>query len=580
MTPARPSGSARRPLAAKPVEPPACTTFMPLPEAQAAERFLDFAFTDAIPSRLRVRRPRIDTLGLRGMPRVDAMLQPPICETPRAGAQPAERFVHFAPFAEAIPARIPTQSPRIGESDGGRHSEAAARLRRYGRRFPRRRRPSDSWTHAICRRDPGPHPLAVTANRESGHGRHSEAAARLATRGRRFRSAGGRALPDGRIHDAIAHEYPGADAGDRESDHRRSFGLRHGVGPDRVREILAPLPGAQAAERFVEFACADAIPAAAIATQLPVSRVSRLPAFMSPASPLRSGRSSRKPSSRSFARCSIAVPPHTIALRRICHSQCTGDEAGSRRSSRTALQAAGPRAGSPADAGRKHAGRPGICASSYSSFGGHDAPSADRRCRGPSASAGARRVRSRRHGAGKHAGGRQAGSRGHRDPDRAAVAGVRAVPADRRSRRGSRSAGRRARAVSARVDAGDQPVGDAAVARGARRRGTRDSSSSCAPNSASRRCRCPRPAWPRRRAPMPQPANLDPISRIAAQPAGAQPERPLPAIPRPGLFPLEYYCQRIDQRPRQPHRADRRPPRPGAAAVRHPSLRSAASKTC
>jgi hypothetical protein len=99
--------------AAKPVEPPACPAFMPLPEAQAAERFLDFAFTDAIPSRIRVRRPRIDTLGLRGMPRVDAMLQPPICETPRAGAQPAERFVHFAPFAEAIPARIPARSPRM-----------------------------------------------------------------------------------------------------------------------------------------------------------------------------------------------------------------------------------------------------------------------------------------------------------------------------------------------------------------------------------------------------------------------------------------------------------------------------------
>ena len=35
-----------------------------------------------------------------------------------------------------------------------------------------------------------------------------------------------------------------------------------------------------------------------------------------------------------------------------------------------------------------------------------------------------------------------------------------------------------------------------------------------------------------------------PISRMSAQPAGSQPERPRPAIPHPGLFALEYYCQR------------------------------------
>jgi hypothetical protein len=46
-------------------------------------------------------------------------------------------------------------------------------------------------------------------------------------------------------------------------------------------------------------------------------------------------------------------------------------------------------------------------------------------------------------------------------------------------------------------------------------------------------------------APLPQPAMLEPLARIAAQPAGAQPERPIPAVPRPACFPLEYYCQRI-----------------------------------
>jgi hypothetical protein len=49
--------------------------------------------------------------------------------------------------------------------------------------------------------------------------------------------------------------------------------------------------------------------------------------------------------------------------------------------------------------------------------------------------------------------------------------------------------------------------------------------------------------------PQPQPALLHPISRIATQPAGAQPERPTPAIPQPGAFPLEYYCQRITSFP-------------------------------
>jgi hypothetical protein len=50
-------------------------------------------------------------------------------------------------------------------------------------------------------------------------------------------------------------------------------------------------------------------------------------------------------------------------------------------------------------------------------------------------------------------------------------------------------------------------------------------------------------------APLPQSARLDPMSRIAAQPAGMQPERPKPAIPHPAIIPLEYYCQRINSVP-------------------------------
>jgi hypothetical protein len=46
-----------------------------------------------------------------------------------------------------------------------------------------------------------------------------------------------------------------------------------------------------------------------------------------------------------------------------------------------------------------------------------------------------------------------------------------------------------------------------------------------------------------------QPALLEPMARIAAQPAGAQPERPTPAIPQPQCIPLEYYCQRITSVP-------------------------------
>jgi hypothetical protein len=42
---------------------------------------------------------------------------------------------------------------------------------------------------------------------------------------------------------------------------------------------------------------------------------------------------------------------------------------------------------------------------------------------------------------------------------------------------------------------------------------------------------------------------LEPMARIAAQPAGTQPERPKPAIPHPPLFTLDYYCQRITSRP-------------------------------
>jgi hypothetical protein len=45
-------------------------------------------------------------------------------------------------------------------------------------------------------------------------------------------------------------------------------------------------------------------------------------------------------------------------------------------------------------------------------------------------------------------------------------------------------------------------------------------------------------------------AVLEPVARIAAQPAGTQPERPKPAIPHPPLFTLEYYCQRITNRPK------------------------------
>jgi hypothetical protein len=42
---------------------------------------------------------------------------------------------------------------------------------------------------------------------------------------------------------------------------------------------------------------------------------------------------------------------------------------------------------------------------------------------------------------------------------------------------------------------------------------------------------------------------LAPLSRIAAAPAGTQPERPKPEIPHPPLFPLEYYCHRIVSQP-------------------------------
>jgi hypothetical protein len=44
-------------------------------------------------------------------------------------------------------------------------------------------------------------------------------------------------------------------------------------------------------------------------------------------------------------------------------------------------------------------------------------------------------------------------------------------------------------------------------------------------------------------------AALEPMARIAAQPAGMQPERPKPAIPHPPMMALEYYCQRITNRP-------------------------------
>lgn len=45
-------------------------------------------------------------------------------------------------------------------------------------------------------------------------------------------------------------------------------------------------------------------------------------------------------------------------------------------------------------------------------------------------------------------------------------------------------------------------------------------------------------------------ALLEPIARVAAQPAGTQPERPKPAIPHPPMFALDYYCQRITNSPK------------------------------
>lgn len=42
-----------------------------------------------------------------------------------------------------------------------------------------------------------------------------------------------------------------------------------------------------------------------------------------------------------------------------------------------------------------------------------------------------------------------------------------------------------------------------------------------------------------------RPASFDPMARIEAQPAGGQPERPKPEVPHPGLIPLEFFSQRI-----------------------------------
>lgn len=58
-----------------------------------------------------------------------------------------------------------------------------------------------------------------------------------------------------------------------------------------------------------------------------------------------------------------------------------------------------------------------------------------------------------------------------------------------------------------------------------------------APNAA-----VPPEAAPRRFVP-------NPVSRISAQPAGRQPERPVPAIPQPGAYHLEYFCQRMPNTP-------------------------------
>lgn len=57
----------------------------------------------------------------------------------------------------------------------------------------------------------------------------------------------------------------------------------------------------------------------------------------------------------------------------------------------------------------------------------------------------------------------------------------------------------------------------------------------------------PQPAAPL--AAYPKTAAPDPLARIEAQPAGAQPERPKPAIPQPGIIALEYYSQRIASAP-------------------------------
>ena len=61
-----------------------------------------------------------------------------------------------------------------------------------------------------------------------------------------------------------------------------------------------------------------------------------------------------------------------------------------------------------------------------------------------------------------------------------------------------------------------------------------------------------------------QPAVLNPMSRIAAQPAGAQPERPAPAVPQPRPCHLEYFCQPLTSFP-----SKRIEPLPAQVALRH-----------
>jgi hypothetical protein len=92
---------------------------MPMPTAQAADRFLDFAFADVRRAAISTRIPNFDMAAMADMVEADAAPEftvPEMCETwmPIPAAQAAERFLDFA-FADARPAEIPTRMPRIGD---------------------------------------------------------------------------------------------------------------------------------------------------------------------------------------------------------------------------------------------------------------------------------------------------------------------------------------------------------------------------------------------------------------------------------------------------------------------------------